>query len=214
MPHAGLLDHPSPACQHRTLSADLVAQCGLDRLQRVDVLGLGARAKLAGAFRHQRDVRVTTHVAALHAGLGDAECPHQFPQVSHVLARYRGTFRTGSQHRFSDDLHEWDAGPVVVEQRVVGALDPAGTAHVGGLAGVFLHVDTFDRDRIGLPVHHDGDLAVETQRFVVLRDLVVLRHVRVEVVLPREPAPLGDPTAQAQADPDGRLDGRPVHHGQ
>ena len=56
--------------------------------------------------------------------------------------------------------------------------------------------------------------AVEGDRLVVLRGLEVLRHVRVEVVLPREPAPLGDLAVQRQADPDRRLDGLAVDHRQ
>ena len=40
---------------------------------------------------------------------------------------------------------ERDAGPVVVEQRVVGAVDAAGgAADVQRLAGVLLHVDALD----------------------------------------------------------------------
>ena len=52
--------------------------------------------------------------------------------------------------------------------------------------------------------------ALERDRLVVLRGLEVLRHVRVEVVLPREPAPLGDLAVQRQPDPDRRLDGLAV----
>jgi hypothetical protein len=60
----------------------------------------------------------------------------------------------------------------------------------------------------------DVEPAVEGDRLVVLRGLEVLRHVRVEVVLPREPAPLGDLAVQRQADADGRLDAFRVEHRQ
>src|SRR5690606_19202867 len=51
-------------------------------------------------------------------------------------------------------------------------------------------------------------------RLVVLRDLEVLRHVRIEVVLPCEPAPLRDLAVQRQPDANRRLHGRPVEHRQ
>ena len=52
----------------------------------------------------------------------------------------------------------------------------------------------------------DVEVAVEGDRLVVLRGLEVLRHVRVEVVLPGEPAPLGDLAVEREADADRRLD--------
>ena len=109
--------------------------------------------------------------------------------------------------RLGDDLDQRDAGPVVVDQRVVGAVDPAGgTADVQRLAGVLLHVRALDLDADDLPVDVDVGPAVEGDRLVVLRGLEVLRHVRVEVVLPREAAPLGDRAVQRQPDPDRGLD--------
>ena len=56
------------------------------------------------------------------------------------------------------------------------------------------------------PSHVDVGPALEGDRLVVLGGLEVLRHVRVEVVLPREPAPLRDLAVQRQPDPDRRLD--------
>src|SRR3712207_7072785 len=48
---------------------------------------------------------------------------------------------------------------------------------------------TLFRSRLAVDEH--VQVAVDAQRLVVLADLVVLRHVRVEVVLPGEPAPRG-----------------------
>ncbi len=103
-------------------------------------------------------------------------------------------------------------GPVVVDERVGGPVDPAGgPAHVQRLTGVLLQVHTLDADphplRLGVTlVHQHVEPAVDAQRLVVLGDLEVLGHVRVEVVLPREPAPLRDRAVQRQPDPDGELD--------
>ena len=61
----------------------------------------------------------------------------------------------------------------------------------------------------------DGQLepAVHVDRLVVLADLVVLRHVRVEVVLPVEEAGL-HLAVQGLAEPDGQLDDLLVEHRQ
>jgi hypothetical protein len=62
-------------------------------------------------------------------------------------------------------------------------------------------------------VELDVEPAVEGDRLVVLRRLEVLRHVRVEVVLPREPAPLGDRAVEREADPDRGLQRLPLSTG-
>src|SRR5680860_1144606 len=60
------------------------------------------------------------------------------------------------------------------------------------LARVPLHVGPLDLDPERLAVDVDVHPALERDRLVVLGCLEVLRHVRVEVVLPGEPAPLRD----------------------
>ncbi len=122
----------------------------------------------------------------------------------------RGRLLAGAGDRLGDDLDQRDAGAVVVDQRVVGAVDaPGGAADVQRLAGVLLHVRALDLDAERLAVDVDVGPAVERDRLVVLRGLEVLRHVGVEVVLPGEPAPLGDRAVQRQPDPDRGLDGDP-----
>ena len=69
-------------------------------------------------------------------------------------------------------------------------------------------------DPDGPSVHVDLQVPVRAQRLVVLGDLEVLRHVRVEVVLPGEPAPLRDRAVQREPDPDRVLDRRPARHRQ
>ncbi|GAA3043763.1 hypothetical protein GCM10020000_23980 [Streptomyces olivoverticillatus] len=92
------------------------------------------------------------------------------------------------------------------------AVDAAGgAAHVRGLAGVLLHVGALDLHAEDLAVLQlDVQVAVEGDGLVVLGGLEVLRHVRIEVVLPGEAAPLGDLAVQRQADLHGRLDGDAV----
>ena len=139
----------------------------------------------------------------------------QLAQLGDVRPGDRGRLLAGAHDRPGDDLDERDAGAVVVDQRVVGAVDAAGrAADVQRLAGVLLHVGALDLDAEGLRSVVTGDLdvgpAVEGDRLVVLRGLEVLRHVRVEVVLPGEAAPLRDLAVEREADPDRGLDGLAV----
>ena len=88
--------------------------------------------------------------------------------VTYALAT-SGASAPGARDRLGDDLDQRDAGAVVVDERVVGAVDAAGrAAHVGGLAGVLLQVDALDLDPDGLAVHLDVEVAVEAERLVVL----------------------------------------------
>ena len=139
----------------------------------------------------------------------------QVAQFGHVEPGRDGRVGARPGDRLGHDLHQRDARTVVVDQRVLGAVDPAGgPADVQRLAGVLLQVDPLDADPDGPAVDVDVQVAVRAQRLVVLGDLEVLRHVRVEVVLPGEPAPGRDLAVQGQTDPDRVLDRHPVHHRQ
>ena len=130
-----------------------------------------------------------------------------------VRPRDRRCLLAGTHDRLGDDLDQRDAGAVVVDERVLRTVDAAGRAtDVQRLAGVLLHVRALDLDAEGLAVHLDVGPALEGDRLVVLGGLEVLRHVRVEVVLPREPAPLRDLAVQREADPDRRLHRLAVDH--
>jgi hypothetical protein len=101
-----------------------------------------------------------------------------------------GGERAEAGHRLGHDLDQRDAGPVVVDQRLGRAVDaPGRAADVQRLAGVLLEVHPLDADPVRLALDLDVDEALDAQRLVVLRGLEVLRHVGVEVVLPRHPAP-------------------------
>ena len=55
------------------------------------------------------------------------------------------------------------------------------------LAGVLLEMDALDADLDGLAVGHvDRDLALAHDRRLVLADLIALRQVGIEIVLPVE----------------------------
>ena len=83
------------------------------------------------------------------------------------------------------------------------------------LAGVLLHMDPRDADPALAAVGElDVEVTAHADRQVVLADLVVLRHVRIEVVLPVEQRARSDLAVQRQPDLDGVLDGLLVRHGQ
>ena len=103
----------------------------------------------------------------------------------------------------ADDLHQRDAGPVVVDQRVARLVDAPAPAHVGGLAGVLLQVGPHDAHPLAT-----GKLqpAIGIDGHVVLADLVVLGHVGIEVVLPVKDRRLHR-AVEGGADPNGILHG-------
>jgi hypothetical protein len=110
----------------------------------------------------------------------------------------------GAEDRLRHDLDERHTGAVVVDERVLGTLDaPGRAADVRQLAGILLHVGALDRHlEAGAVGEFDLDGALEGDRLVVLADLVVLREVRVEVVLAREPRRRGDLAAEREAEAD------------
>jgi hypothetical protein len=91
---------------------------------------------------------------------------------------------------------------------------PGRATDVQRLAGVLLEVCPLDLHPVRLAVDLDVGPSAVRDRLVVLGGLEVLRHVRVEVVLAREAAQLGDRAVQSEADPDRGLDGGLVDHGQ
>ena len=105
-----------------------------------------------------------------------------------ALAGLLARAQVGRRHQ----LHQRYAGPVVVHQR--------GTARlvVAALAGVLLHVDAHQRGPLADAADLELERPTEADGQLVLADLVALRKVRVEVVLPRPLAQRLDLAAQRQ----------------
>ena len=141
------------------------------------------------------------HVAIGHTGLGE-----------HGHERTQERFGLGgrTEVRFGDDLKERHARAVVVDQ---GA-----AAGVAELTHVLFEMGVVDADALML-AHHvagrtrelDFDGATDDDREVLLRELVVLRVIRVEIILPIPRAAGGDVGADHQAEQDGFLDCLTVH---
>ena len=82
------------------------------------------------------------------------------------------------------------------------------------LPGVLLEMEADQPDAAALVPRLDRDRPTDRQRRLVLGDLVSLRQVRVEVVLPRELAPLLDLAAERQRPADRQLDDSRVENRQ
>src|SRR5262249_15956667 len=103
------------------------------------------------------------------------------------LAEVRGSLLRRAHVGLAHALDERYARAVEVERRVGRVVDPPRPAAVRRLAGVLLHVYPRDADPPrGAVAELDVQMAADADRQVVLADLIVLRHVRIEVVLPVE----------------------------
>ena len=111
----------------------------------------------------------------------------QFPQIGAGLLRR-------ADIGFGDDLHQRDAGPVQVDQRLGGVLV------VDRLAGILLQVKAGDADNLcGAVGEFDLDLTRADDRMLILADLIALRQIGVEIVLPVEAADGVDARVQPEA---------------
>ena len=178
VPVAGLLADGLARLEQVDLAERLVVDGPAERAQRVEVLDLAAGAPgLAGAV--DRHVGVDPHRPLLHLGVGHAGGQEDRAQLDGVLLGLLGGAHVGLGH----DLDQRDAGAVVVDEAVAGVVDATAAADVVELAGVLLDVGPGDADP---QARRQVEVAGQVGRQVVLGDLVVLRLVRVEVVLPGE----------------------------
>src|SRR5207342_523622 len=126
------LHHAATRLHQLDLARDLVLHRATERPDGVHVLDLGARPERVRADRTHGHVRVDAHRALFHLHVGDADGLEHGPQLGDVALRLLRAADVGTTH----DLHERHAGAVVVDERVIGVVDPASPTDVGGLAGV------------------------------------------------------------------------------
>src|SRR5687767_12031507 len=67
-------------------------------------------------------------------------------------------------------------------------------------------MDPDDSDAARCPLHFIGQLAIRRERQLVLRNLISLRQVGIEVILPRENRRLVDAAAECDSGPRRELD--------
>ena len=192
--------------RQRPLPFGLVVDRTQQRTQRVEVLDLGARPELRRPRLPHRHVRVDAQRSLFHLHVGDTDREQRGAQLFDVALRLLGRSDVGLRH----DLEQRHPGAVVVDEREVGVVDATADADVLRLARVLFEVRARDADAYAV----DVEPAVDRDRLVVLRRLIVLRHVGIEVVLAREHRTLGHAQMQRLGDAQRVLDGRAVEHRQ
>ena len=205
---ASLLDDGATIDDDLSLAHHFVAHSLLNGLKRVDVFGFGAGAELLLPLGLEGEVGVHAHRTLIHASVGHAQSLDQFTKCRNVGAGDLRCTLPCPFDGFSNDLNKGDACSVAVYKRAGSTVDAAiCTAEVGELASVFFHVCAFNLDApFGAIIQHDIEVAVVGNGLVVLRDLVVLRLIRVEVVLTSKAGGFCDGAVECQANLD-----RPFH---
>ena len=141
---AGLLNDAAAGAEYFSLSLNLRAHCSLDAAKRVDVLGLAARAPWIPRLV-EREVDVASQRPLFHAHIADTKGAQYVAQFGDIGLRHLRRQSSCAGNRLGDDLDERDAGAVVVDERIVGAVDATGgTTGVRQLARVFFHMHALD----------------------------------------------------------------------
>ena len=175
-----------------------------DEADRIDVLDLAAGAERLARLSH-RDVDVGAQAALLHVAVAGAEIAQDRAQLGEKRLGLLGRAQVGLR----DDLHQRDAGAVEIDGAHVGMLI------VQRFAGVLLQMQPLDADGDGLAVRHrHHDLALAHDRRFVLADLIALRQVGIEIVLPVEHRAVIDLGVQAETGADRLADAFLVDHRQ
>jgi hypothetical protein len=215
VPAPRLLLDRAAGSDHVDLPRDLVLQRAPHAADAVEILQFAFGAEFFLAFRPHGNIHVAAHLALFHVGIADTTVNQDLLERREVGEGFLGRRHVG----LADDFHQRRSGAIEV--------DAAGTVlEVERLGHVLLEVNAHEPDRfvgdggrfllhvfrIGEQVERDR--AARAERLVVLRDLVILRHVRVEIILPVELAARGDLAPEHFAGEE-RLDDRLlVRHGQ
>ena len=200
------LDESLAVVESLALAGNLVVDGATDGGGRVHVLELNFGSEFILFIFAYGDVHITAHLSFVHVGVGNATGDEDLLEGLEIGEGFFG----GLNIWLGDDLHEGSAGAIEV--------DESGIGEVGRFGDVFLKVDAVEFDSfpgvldafLGIfwvVVVVKGDAAAEAEGEVHLGDLVVLRHVRVEVVLPIPDNDGRVGTAEEHAGEDGAFDG-------
>ena len=175
-----------------------------DEADRIDVLDLAAGAEALAGLAH-RHVDVGAQRALLHVAVAGTEVAQDRAQ----LGEERHRLLRRAQVRLRHDLHQRDARAVEID------VAQAGVLVVQQLAGVLLEVQPLDADVDASAVRQiDGDDAFADDRRLVLADLIALRQVGIEIVLPVEHRAVVDLRLEPEPGADRLLDAFLVDHRQ
>ncbi len=180
IPAARLL-HDLPAFFKRAdLAPDFILKRRAHSLEGVHVLDLGLRAELVGPFRAHAHVDVAPHIPLLEIALAHAAVNENLLQRKEVFECLFGR----GEIRLRNNFHQRRARAVEIHS--------ARSLEMHVLADILFEMNARHADRLLNPADRDVHRAANAQRLVVLRNLVVFRHIRIEVVLPVELAVLAD----------------------
>ncbi len=212
IPAAGGLEEDFAAVEGFGLAGGFEVDGAADGGDGVEVFEFDFGAEFGLAFGAEGDVDVAAHLAFFHVGIADAAIDEDLAEGGQIGEGFFGGVDVG----VGDDLHQRGAGAVEV--------DGGEFVVVGGFGDVFFEVDAgeFDDfagvgdvflDVLGVGEVIEGDAAADAEGEIKLGDLVVLRHVGVEVVFA---VPLDDGwggAAEHEAGEDGFFDGALVEDG-
>ena len=196
VPAAGLLDNGFSFLDQLDLSCTLSLDRSSDSLKGVQVLHLGTCSEFLTSDLTDRKVDIGTHRALLQFAVGCAEILNhhtQFFQISDNLFR-RAHIRLGY------NLDQRNAASVVIDERAILPLI------VDQLSGILLHVDLMNADFLLSRCGVNLDISIVADRQIQLGNLIVLRVVRIEIVLPVEFAELVDFAVCSKSDAQGVID--------
>ena len=147
------------------LPRNLCVDPACDVRERVHVLDLAPGAQLVGARRAHGDVGVDAERALLHLRVRDPELDDRLPEELEEPLRLLRGVDVGR----GDDLDERRPAAVVVDERVLGAADPArATPDVDVLRRVLLEVGTNDAYLMFSVLQWYDHVAVDARRQIVL----------------------------------------------
>ena len=202
LPAPRLLHQRSAALDHGELPRDFILQRRVDALEGVHVLDLNLRPKLLLSCGAHTDIHVRPHVPLFQVAVAHArihEALFERLKIGHRLVR-RGQIGLGH------DLHQRRAAAVEIHSAEPGI--------VVDLRRILLQVNVVDADALRTGRRLDRHPAAQAERMRVLRDLIVLRHIRIKIVFPVKGAVAADRAPQHQAGEDRQPNRLAVHHRQ
>jgi hypothetical protein len=206
VPQPRLLMDDAASPEHLDLPLDLELERLLEIPERVDVLDLRLRAEGRLPDGPDRHVRIAAQTALFHVAVVGAQGDEDLAQPREALRRIGGRPQVG----IGDDLDEGHAAAIEVERRAAIGVREA----VQRLARVLFHVHACDADRRRARAARELDMPAECERPFVLRDLIALRQVGIEVVLPREDRLRLNAAPERQRRTNRQLHGAAVEHRQ
>ena len=217
---AGLLIDAAAAFDDLDLASRFVFNRLLHEPEGVHVLDLAAGPKLLevtaraelliGARFADRHVHIGAQIALLHVAVTRAERDNDGFQLLHIGRR----LKRGAHIRLGHDFHQRHARAVKVH------ISGIRRHVVDRLAGILLKMKPFNPHREGIGriamgwLNIDLDLALTDDREFKLADLIALRQIGIEIVLPVKARVFVDLRLEAQSGADRLFDAFAIDHRQ